>query len=198
MSGGFGADPEALKQAAKGITGAIEELQDVGAVGAGAVGRGFGGLRLTPLQMGHPGLADAFGTFAERWEWGVRTLVHEGDELAEKLDLSAGYYHEAEEYAIGVVKDSVMAGYGDPAASGEDAEQMSWSRIGSTVKDGWTPDLSQQSAAEATERIGQTWQSTQEDLTSSGQYGAQLQLGGEVVRESLGAGDDEPAGGDGT
>lgn len=66
MSSGYGADPEALQQAAKGINEAIEELQDVGQVGGGAVGFGFGSLALTPLQMGHPGLAKAFGTFAER------------------------------------------------------------------------------------------------------------------------------------
>ncbi|MFF0010276.1 hypothetical protein [Streptomyces sp. NPDC005374] len=42
MSDGYGADPEVLKQAAKGINQTIEELQGVGMVGGGAVGRGFG------------------------------------------------------------------------------------------------------------------------------------------------------------
>lgn len=70
MSNGYEADPEVLKQAAKGLNQTIEELQDVGMVGGGAVGRGFGSLGLTQLQMGHTGLAKAFATFAERWEWG--------------------------------------------------------------------------------------------------------------------------------
>lgn len=188
MSNSYGADPQVLKQAAQGINRTIGELQDVGVgVGAGAVGRGFGSLELTQLQMGHTGLAGAFATFAQRWEWGVRALVDEGNELAEKLDLSAGYYHEAEEYAVGVVKDSVVAAYGDPAASGEDIQRMSWGEVGSAVKGAWTPDLSQQSASEAEQRIGQTWQATQEDLTTSGQYGTQLRMGSEFVQESLGS-----------
>jgi hypothetical protein len=102
MSEGYGADPEVLQQAAKGINQTIEELQAVGQVGGGAVGFGFDSLALSPLQMGHAGLAKAFATFAERWEWGVKALVDEGNEIAEKLDLSAGYYHEAEEYGVGV------------------------------------------------------------------------------------------------
>nr|WSZ14885.1 ISAs1 family transposase [Streptomyces canus] len=40
---------------------------------------------------------------------GVKALVDGGNEIAEKLDLSAGYYHEAEEYAVGVTKDYVVA-----------------------------------------------------------------------------------------
>lgn len=55
MSNGYEAGPEVLKQAAKGINQTIEELQDVGMVGGGAVGRGFGSLELTQLQMGHTG-----------------------------------------------------------------------------------------------------------------------------------------------
>lgn len=187
MSDGYGADPDVLKQAAKGINQAIEELQGVGQVGGGAVGFGFGGLELTPLQMGHPGLAKAFGTFAERWEWGVKALVDEGNAVAEKLDLSAGYYHEAEEYGVGVLKDVVVANYGAPTVSGEDAERMSWSQVGSSVHNAWTPDLSQQSASEARHQIGQTWQATQENLTTSGQYGTQLRLGAEYLEESVDA-----------
>jgi hypothetical protein len=186
VDNGYGADPQVLKQAAQGINQTIDELQDVGVgVGAGAVGRGFGSLELTQLQMGHTGLAAAFATFAQRWEWGVRALVTEGNDIAQKLDLSAGYYHEAEEYAIAVVKDSVVASYGDPAASGEDAERMSWSQVGSAVKETWTPDLSEQSADEARQQIGQTWQTTQEDLTTTGQYGTQLRIGTEFVQESV-------------
>jgi hypothetical protein len=138
--------------------------------------------------MGHTGLADAFGTFAQRWEWGVRQLVHEGNDIAERLDLSAGYYHEAEEYATGVLKDSVVAAYGDPAVSSEDAERMSWSQVGSSVKETWTPDFSQQSADEARQQIGETWQATKEDLTTSGQYGTVLRTQAEMVQESLGHG----------
>ncbi|MEU6353997.1 hypothetical protein ABZ896_32475 [Streptomyces sp. NPDC047072] len=187
MSDGYGADPEVLQQAAKGINQAIEELQDVGQVGGGAVGFGFDSLALTPLQMGHPGLAKAFGTFAERWEWGVKALVDEGNAVAGKLDLSAGYYHEAEEYGVGVLKDVVVANYGAPTVSSEDAAKMSWGEVGAGIKGAWTPDLSQESASGARQQIGQTWQATQEDLTTSGQYGTQLRLGGELVRDSLDA-----------
>lgn len=187
MSDEYGADPEVLKQAAQGINQTIEELQDVGMVGGGAVGRGFGSLQLTQLQMGHTGLAKAFATFAERWAWGVKALVDEGNAIAEKLDLSAGYYHEAEQYAIGVAKDYVVAAYGDPATSGEDAERMSWSQVGSSAKGTWTPDLSQQSASESLQQVGQAWDATEEDLTTSGQYGTQLRLGEKFVQRSVDA-----------
>ncbi|MFF7641056.1 hypothetical protein [Streptomyces canus] len=185
MSDGYGADPEVLKQAAQGINQTIEELQAVGQVGRGAVGFGFESLELSPLQMGHAGLAKAFGTFAERWEWGVKALVEEGNEIAEKLDLSAGYYHEAEEYGVGVLKDVVVANYGAPTVSSQDAAQMSWSQVESGVKGAWTPDLSQESASGAVQQMGQSWQETQEDLTTSGQYGTQLRVGAEFVRESV-------------
>jgi hypothetical protein len=187
VSNGYGADPEVLGQAAKGINQTIEELQGVGMVGGGAVGRGFSSLQLTQLQMGHTGLAKAFATFAERWEWGVKALVDEGNEIAEKLDLSAGYYHEAEEYAVGVAKDYVVASLCDPALSGEDAERMSWSQVGSSAKGSWTPDLSQESASASLQQTGEAWHATEEDLTTSGQYGTQLRLGGEFVRESVDA-----------
>lgn len=118
---------------------------------------------------------------------GVKALVDEGNEIAEKLDLSAGYYHEAEEYAVGVTKDYVVASFGDPAVSGEDAERMSWGQVGASAKGSWRPDLSQQSAAESLQQMGQSWQATEEDLTTSGQYGTQLRVGGEFVRESVDA-----------
>jgi hypothetical protein len=196
VNNSYGADPQVLKQAAKGINQAIEELQGVGAVGLGAVGRGFSSLQMTQLQVGHTGLANAFATFAQRWEWEVRALVDQGNDIAVRLDLSAGYYHEAEEYAIGVVKDAVVAGYGDPAVSSEDAERMSWSEARSATKDGWTPDISQQSASEAWQQTRQAWQTTQEDLTTSGQYGTVLRTGTEIVQESVGyptGSGDEPA-----
>ncbi|MFC8433200.1 hypothetical protein [Streptomyces sp. NPDC057253] len=181
MSDGYGADPEVLKQAAQGINRTIEELQDVGMVGGGAVGRGFGSLQLTQLQMGHTGLAKAFATFTERWEWGVKALVDEGNAIAEKLDLAAGYYHEAEEYAIGVAKDYVVGAYGDPALSGEDAERMSWSQVGSSVQGTLTPDVTPQSASASLQQMGQAWDGTEKDLTTSGQYGTQLRIGEEFV-----------------
>ncbi|MGC0400853.1 hypothetical protein RKD27_003497 [Streptomyces sp. SAI-126] len=185
MSEGYGADPEVLQQAAKGINQTIEELQAVGKVGGGAVGFGFDSLALSPLQMGHAGLAKAFGTFAERWEWGVKALVDEGNEIAEKLDLSAGYYHEAEEYGVGVLKDVVVSNYGAPTVSSQDAAQMSWSQVESGAKDAWTPDLSQESASGAVRQMGRSWQETEENLTTSGQYGTQLRAGAEFVRESV-------------
>ena len=62
---------------------------------------------------------------------------------------------------------------------------MSWSQVESGAKDAWTPDLSQESASGAVRQMGRSWQETEEDLTTSGQYGTQLRVGAEFVRESV-------------
>lgn len=175
--GGYGVDPDLLKQAAKGINQVIDELQSLGglhAVGNGAVGRGFENVALSKLQVGDEGLAAVLTAFGARWAWGVRELVREGNEVAEKLDLSAGTYHDMEEYGEGIVKDAVMAQYGAPTVTGDQASKMSWGEIGDGIKEAVRPDTSPDAAKSAMDDMHQQWSSAMKDSATSGARGAVL------------------------
>ena len=56
---------------------------------------------------------------------------------------------------------------------------MSWGQVGASAKGSWTPDLSQQSAAESRDETGQARQATEEDLTTSDAKG-KWQIYGEI------------------
>jgi hypothetical protein len=117
VSGGYQVDPEALKLAAEGINGAISELKSLGIEESGEVGRGFSNVELTGMQLGNAGLRGDFDAFCERWSWGVRTLVQDGNEIAKRLGLSAGIYYDQEQYTEGTLKDVVNAATGNPYRS---------------------------------------------------------------------------------
>ena len=82
MGDGYGVDPNALRATAKGIDDAIAELKTLGVDGSAGMGRGFSGLALRGMQVGPGGLQQAFEQFCERWPWGVRTLVQDGNQIA--------------------------------------------------------------------------------------------------------------------
>jgi hypothetical protein len=124
----FQVDPTALQQTAKGINDAIKELEAVGFVEGAGAGRGFSELELTGLQIGAPGCKAAFDDFCERWGLMVRGLVQEGNAIAEKLDLSAGVYHEQEQYLSNSLKYLVNAGLGDPNLTEDQISAQSWSK----------------------------------------------------------------------
>ncbi|MDY0816311.1 hypothetical protein [Kitasatospora purpeofusca] len=156
---GFGVDPQVLKLAEEGINAAITELQGLGITGLAESGRGFSELELSGVEAGHPDLHAVFTGFCERWSWGVRSLVQEGSELALKLGLSAGFYHEQERYAHGLLKGVVTAGIGDLHQTEEQVEGKSWDQIwGDNQYSQLTnPDFSPQSAEKALDGIGKTW-----------------------------------------
>lgn len=166
MTDGYGVNPQALSQTAKGINDAIAELKTLGIAESAAVGRGFSGIALRGMQVGHTGLQQAFDKFCERWSWGVRSLVHDGDHIASQLHLSAGTYYEAEQYAEGAFKDLVAAGMGDPHQSADAAEKKSWGQVLSDnpINDALHPDFSAQSAQQALHHMGQTWRAEGRDV----------------------------------
>lgn len=90
--GGNGNDLSAigLDEIAKGLTAALGELKELGMVGEAGAGRGFGDIALSGLELGAEGLTGTFGSFCERWEWGVRSLIQEGNLFALKTGLAAG------------------------------------------------------------------------------------------------------------
>ncbi|MER7307050.1 hypothetical protein [Streptomyces griseoluteus] len=81
MSGEGGMDLQAqgLEEIAKGLTEALGELGELGMAGQAGAGRGFSGIALSGLELGHEGLTGELKTFCERWEWGVRAQIAEGN-----------------------------------------------------------------------------------------------------------------------
>jgi hypothetical protein len=168
-SGGYNVTETSLNQAAAGLNGVIDELQSIGQEASADVGRGFSNLKLTGMQTGHAGLTSAFSGYCDRWEWGVRTLVQDGTEIAERLGLSAGTYYEMDQYAESTLKVVVAADLGDPNQTEEQAEDSSWSEIAgdNPVNDFLNPDFSAESAQQAVSDMGQTWKDTAHDMSQS-------------------------------
>ncbi|WP_263166598.1 hypothetical protein [Streptomyces sp. SCSIO ZS0520] len=127
-----------LKLIAQGITLALSELDDLTpGVGWSGAGRGFGELELSGLDLGHGELITQFGEFCSRWEWGVRSLIHEGNELAEAVGLSAGTLHQTDVTVDGAFKTVANAAIGDPARSEEEVRNSSWDGL---VRDNYLTD----------------------------------------------------------
>src|SRR6201996_1503311 len=127
MADGFSVDRAALSATAQGINETIGSLKGLGIDETGEVGRGFSGLALTGLEAGDPDLAGAFGDFCDRWSWGVRALVQDGNQFAARLGLSAGMYSDVENQLTGAAKDVVVAVAGDPHLTDQQAAAASWS-----------------------------------------------------------------------
>ncbi|MGI8312906.1 hypothetical protein [Saccharopolyspora hattusasensis] len=82
MEGQFGVDLDALVSAAVGVQTLMDELakQDINDVDP------------DPIVVGHDGLADTLRDFCDRWDHGVFYLIKDGEELAKRLDETAGEY----------------------------------------------------------------------------------------------------------
>lgn len=128
MSGDSGEDIKAagLDEIAQGITLVLGELKDLGIDSLAGAGRGFSELGLSGLELGHEELLSQFTSFCERWEWGVRALVNEGNNFAVGVGLSAGTLYESDQYVEGAMKIAVNAGIGNPYASEDEVTQQGW------------------------------------------------------------------------
>lgn len=160
MSDGYTVQPAMLQQAAKGINDTIDALKGVGITEAADVGRGFGNLALRGMQVGHQGLQQAFSGFCDRWSWGVRTLVQDGNQFAQRLGLSAGTYHDMEQYGVGILKDAANTVAGNPRASEQQVESGSFGDI--LAKD--KPDFSDASWQQTAQHASTTWTGVGRDL----------------------------------
>ena len=166
MADGFAVDRAALAEAAQGLNDVISELSGLGLDETGEVGRGFSGLALSGSQVGDAELASAFGKFCDRWSWGVRTLVQDGNQFAQRLGLSAGLYSDVENQVTGAIKDVVVAGVGDPHMSDQQAASASWSQDAAGITGAQTQggDMTPQQALDATKQqwkgVGQTAMNT--------------------------------------
>lgn len=171
MSGGDGyqVDPEALERITRGINQAIGELQELGFDIEASQGRGFDDLELAGLEVGDSALRGVFADFCERWGWGVYSLVRDANEFAGRLDLSAGLYHEQEQYASNTLKRVWTATAGDPGLTPEEVNERSWSQTleDNPVSHVMNADFSEESKREGEEAARQAWRQAAEDVRTS-------------------------------
>ncbi|MER7106237.1 hypothetical protein [Streptomyces sp. NPDC000229] len=166
----MGGDLEAPKQALVDITNGINlahaELKDLGMIGEATAGRGFSDLALSGLELGHGGLAAEFGTFCDRWEWGVRALTLRGNTFAQGVGLSAGSFAEQDQYVKDSIKIGVNSLNGNPHLSEDEVKGMRWDQI--RDQNMWdNPDWSPESFAGAHEEVKQTWKNTSYDVADA-------------------------------
>ncbi|MFF4717472.1 hypothetical protein ACFY2V_39675 [Streptomyces eurythermus] len=166
MTGDGGKDltTQGLGLIAKGLTDALEELKELGMDGRAGAGRGFGDIALSGLELGHQGLTDEFESFCERWEWGVRALVIEGNGFAARIGLAAGTYYETDQYVKGAFKVAGNAVAGDPYASEEEVQKRSWGQI---VDSGSGVDYSEESFRQAWANSRQGWRDASYEVLTS-------------------------------
>ncbi|GGP85451.1 hypothetical protein [Streptomyces sindenensis] len=167
MNGGGGdLRTQGLNLIAKGLTDALSELKELGMAGQAGRGRGFGEIALSGLELGEQGLTDEFSSFCERWEWGVRSLISEGNALAKGTGLSAGTYYENEQYVEGTFKVVTNAAIGNPYASEDEVTQQGWGDIATSGVFGGV-DYSQESWDRAGENMRQGWKEAGRDVMTS-------------------------------
>ena len=107
MADGFSVDRAVLRETAQGIDHTIGALKGLGFDEEADVGRGFSGLALSGPQAGDAGVQEALGDFCNRWSWGVRSLVQDGNQFASRLGITAGVYAGTEDYLTDVAKDAL-------------------------------------------------------------------------------------------
>ena len=168
MSEGFTVNRAALRETAQGINDTIGALEGLGFDEEAEVGRGFSGLSLGGLQVGDAGLQSAFAGFCDRWSWGVRTLVQAGNQIAQRLGLTAGMYADAEQSVIGSLKDLADAAAGDPHLSDAQVAQGSWAQAEGLTAAQRPDDFSAAAWRQAGSEIEQTWQAEGRDVTQTG------------------------------
>ncbi|WP_405705068.1 hypothetical protein [Streptomyces sp. NBC_00069] len=170
---GDGADldvsQQALGQIARGITETLGELKELGMVGSASMGRGFSDIALSGMETGHDGLTSTFKTFCERWEWGVRSLVQQGNSFAAKVGLSAGVLHEQDQYIQGSFKVLTNSAMGNPYASEKDVIDKDWGEVLSDnaytqIRDA---DYSQESFDRAAQNSKEAWKGAVRDVNTS-------------------------------
>ncbi|MGW1163985.1 hypothetical protein [Streptomyces sp. NPDC001153] len=159
---------EGLGLIAKGLTDALAELKDIGMIGEAGAGRGFNEIALSGMELGHEGLTGEFQSFCDRWEWGVRALIIEGNNFAHDTGLAAGIYYETDQYVSGALKVGANSLVGDPHASEADVEKMSWGQWADSTADAYThPDYSEKSFDKAWDTSKQAWMANGRDFMHS-------------------------------
>jgi hypothetical protein len=180
MGGGDGADlhfdKASVEKITQGLRSAIGELGEIGDGTGSLMGKGFSNLAMTGMEAGHHGLSVDFEDFCERWDWGVRSLIHDASQIAERLGLAAGTQWAEDQYVGGSLKvlASSLLG-GDPHASEADIEKQSWGNV-------VTPDAPDYGGWDkAGHNMGQTWKDTGRSLLTEGQGGVINDVGNHIA-----------------
>lgn len=191
VSDGGGKDIKAtgLDEIAQGITLTLSELKEIGIDSLAGSGRGFSELALSGLELGHDGLVSAFKSFCERWEWGVRALVAEGNGFASGVGLSAGTLYETDQYVNGALKIGANSLMGNPYATEDEITKMGWGDLAShnALAD---PDYSAQSMDQAMANSEQAWKDAGRDVMTSHTLGP-MGLNPENLHSAFGVSDSE-------
>jgi hypothetical protein len=169
-SGGFTVNVSALNETAKGINDTISALKGSGAISeVGDVGDGFQTLNLSEEQTGSASLTSAFSDFTGRWSWGVRALVQDGNEIAQRLSLSAGGYWSTEQQLVGSIKDLGVAA--DPLADPHETDQQAAaggsSQFTALITGATTPE-GQTTWDQAGSQIANQWETEGKDIEQNG------------------------------
>ncbi|MEV2203110.1 hypothetical protein [Streptomyces fradiae] len=155
--------PGTARMLAEGIDKAHGELKELGSIGDAVAGAGFSELSLSAVELGHGGLAAQFGTFCERWDWGVRALMRRGNEFAQAVGLAAGALYEQDQYVKGTMKVVVNGLNGNPHLTEEEVQARSWRDIATqTPVDG--ADWSSESFRDAHREVTRTWDDVNYDV----------------------------------
>ncbi|ANS67610.1 hypothetical protein SLINC_5386 [Streptomyces lincolnensis] len=192
-AGGDGKDIKAhgLDGIARGINLTLGELKELGVDSFAGQGRGFANLALSGLELGHEDLQSALASFCERWEWGVRALVEEGNLFAHQVGLAAGTLHETDQYVDGMLKVAANSVAGNPYLSEDEAAKQSWGDIATSGLESMkNPDYSKESFEQAWDTSAQGWKDVQRDALTS------QMMAGPIpsplnIQESTGASDEQ-------
>lgn len=179
-------DKASVAKFTQGVGATIDQLGELGGATGSVMGKGFSELAMTGMEAGHHGLSVDFEDFCERWEWGVRALVRDAGEIANRLGLAAGTQWENDQYVAGSLKVGANALFGgNPHASEEEIAKQGWGDI--LTPDYLHPDYSPESFEKAGQDMSQTWKDTGRSVLTEGQGGLESQM----LNHALGVSDDQ-------
>lgn len=104
--GGFSGDLGALRSASVGISDVLATL------GADPVDH----IVCDPVSLGHDRLAGTTKDFCDRWEEGIRNLVQDGQQIADRLVQTANAYGHADASARDALRIAASSGGAGNAA----------------------------------------------------------------------------------
>ncbi|MEV6116316.1 hypothetical protein AB0L59_28510 [Streptomyces sp. NPDC052109] len=153
---------------ADGIDKALGELGKLGLVndaGRSGTGRGFDDLEMDGMTIGDESVGAVFHSFCERWQWGVRALIDEGNAFAAGVGLAAGTMYQTDQTVKNSLKVGLNSLEGNPYASEQQIDQESWGRLATP---GWLhPDYSEKSFRDGLTASEQTLKGMGRDLATA-------------------------------
>jgi hypothetical protein len=173
-------DKAGVQKITQGLRSAIGELGEIGDGTGSLMGKGFSNLAIAGMEAGDHDLSVDFEDFCERWEWGVRSLIHDASEIAKRLGLAAGTQWAEDQYVQGSLKVITSSLFGgSPYASEEDIEKQDWGDV--FTPDALHPDYSAESWDKAGHEMAQTWKDTGRSLLTEGQGGVMSGIGNQIA-----------------